>query len=180
MEGEGMKKRNICASYIAITMVLMVISGCRTITPPTLVGKWVGSAHNTHITPSNVPMPITLIISADGSVAGTLGRAVIRNGKIRNNRGKIEKALNMYSDFLIYADLEGSLVAEKETQYKGVFINMNVKNGKVVSAGFSTTHSPYGTPITKQGLVRGKISIKKDDPSGRSPDHDFQKPASHK
>ena len=156
-----MKKWNICGSCIAIVIGLMVISGCRTITPPSLVGEWTGSARNTHITPSNAPMPITLIISADGSVTGTLGTAIISNGSISRNRGEIGKALNMFSDFLIYADLEGSLVAEKDIRYKGVFINMNVKDGKIISAGFSTTNSPYGTSITKQGLVRGRIKIKK-------------------
>lgn len=131
-------------------------------TPSTLVGTWVGSASNTHITPSNAPMPLTLTISPDGSVAGNLGTAVVKNGSIKKNRGKLGKFFNMKSDYLIYADLEGSLVADKDIRYEGVFINMNIEDDKVVAAGFTTTHSRHGTPVTKQGLVMGRIAMQKE------------------
>jgi hypothetical protein len=86
-------------------------------------------------------MPLSLTVSTDGSVTGTLGTAVVKNGSIRKNRGKLGRSFNMKSDYLIYADLEGSLVTDKDIRYEGVFININVENDKIVAAGFSTTHS---------------------------------------
>ena len=161
-----MKKRIVISACAVIAVIFMVATGCQDkAIPPALVGTWVGSASNTHVTPNNTPMPLTLVVSEDGSVTGTLGTAIVKNGTIRKNRGKLSKRLNMKSDFLIYADLEGPLVAEKDIRYKGVFININIENGKIVTAGFSTTHSPHGTPITKQGLVRGRITIKKQETS---------------
>ena len=157
-----MKKRNAFVRFVSTVTLLVVAVGCQDGTiPPGLVGEWTGYARNTHITPTNAPMPIVLKVSADGTVSGTLGTAVVTNGTIRKNRGKLGRLLNLKSDFLIYADLEGSLVAEKDIRYKGIFINMNVENDDVVAAGFTTTHSRYGTPIAKQGLVRGRVSIKK-------------------
>jgi hypothetical protein len=160
-----MKKSIFSTTFVCLT-VCAFISGCKEGTvPPALVGTWVGSASNTHITPSNAPMPLSLTVSTDGSVTGTLGTAVVKNGSIRKNRGKLGRYFNMKSDYLIYADLEGSLVTDKDIRYEGVFININIENDKIVAAGFSTTHSRYGTPITKQGLVRGRITIEKKDPS---------------
>jgi hypothetical protein len=112
-------------------------------------------------------MPLTITISADGSVVGHLGSAVVKNGTIRKNRSWLGRFLNLKSDYLIYADLAGSLVEDKDIRYEGVFINMNVEDGRVAAAGFSTTHSRFGTPITKQGLVRGAISLKKEPDSAR-------------
>ena len=161
-----MKKRIGFGLCVAIATILVAAGGCQDKTiPPELVGKWIGSARNTHITPTNAPMPISLFVSADGTVTGTLGTAIVKNGTIKKNRGKLGRRFNMKSDFLIYADLDGSLVSEKDIRYKGVFINMNVENGKIVAAGFTTTHSPHGTPITKQGLVRGRITIEKENTS---------------
>ncbi len=164
-----MKKRITFIACVVTLIVFVVTTGCQDkAIPSSLVGTWAGTANNTHVTPKNAPMPLTLIVSEDGSVTGTLGTASVKNGAIKRNRGKLGKRLNMKSDFLIYADLEGSLVSEKDIRYKGVFINMNIENGKVVAAGFSTTHSPHGTSITKQGLVMGRITISKKESSEQS------------
>lgn len=150
-----------------LAMVCIAIAWVSTSTwagsiPSALVGTWVGSAGNTNAAPSNALMPLTLVISADGAVSGRLGAAVLEAGSIRKNRGALGRFFNMKSDYLIYADLEGSLFADKDIRYEGVFINMNVEDGKVVAAGFTTTHSRFGTPITKQGLVMGSVSLQKE------------------
>lgn len=106
-------------------------------------------------------IPPTLAISADGSVSGTLGDAVLKNATVRKNRGALGRLFNMKSDFLIYADLDGSLVADKDVRYEGVFINLNSENGVIVAAGFTTTHSRFGTSVSKQGLARGIITLQK-------------------
>jgi len=115
---------------------------------PEMLGRWAGNARIVVSWCVQTNLPIALDIHADGTVAGKVGDAHLRNGWIESNRGLLNHAFTARSDYIIHGTLKGPIVAAEAITRPRVSIPLNVKNGVFV-----------GSVETSGTLVGGKTNM---------------------
>lgn len=77
-----------------------------------IVGTWEGHAavRSPSVPPAGIP--VTLTIAADLRVTGTVGDAVLKEGRFRENRGPVGRLFRLGTEFMIEGTLEGPLVGK--------------------------------------------------------------------
>jgi hypothetical protein len=94
--------------------------------PQALVGTWQGETERfVQRWYKGGNYPVTFNIPEDGTVDGTVGNAAFHNAQFRRNRGWIGRMLNMASDYIIKADLEGSLKGEVQCGKVSISLNFD-------------------------------------------------------
>lgn len=96
---------------------------------PEMQGKWAGNARLAVSWCQQTNLPITLEIHPDGTVAGKIGDARLRNGWIEPNHGVLGLPHTSRSDYIIHGNLKGPIVAAERIVRPHVSIPLNLKNG---------------------------------------------------
>ena len=78
-----------------------------------MAGKWAGQADVIVSWCAQTKLPVSLSIGRDGKVAGTVGDAVLRDGRLKTNRGALGRMLNIKTDYIITGKLTGPIVASE-------------------------------------------------------------------
>ena len=120
-----MKKKRIYR--VAVLLGLVLFSGyfafrsreAKWEMPETLVGTWTGDQEVTVrskseegdfvFTKSGGPLKMVLKIGEDGVVEGSVGDAVFEGCSVKQNRGRLGKALNLATDCAITGHLKGKI-----------------------------------------------------------------------
>ena len=88
-------------------------------------------------------LPVALTIAADRAVTGTVGDALLRNGRLARNRSAMGRALHVKTDWIIRGDLEGDVIKAEGIRRAGVSIPLN-RLGDHLEGGVNTSGSHIG------------------------------------
>jgi hypothetical protein len=114
--------------------------------PSSMVGNWEGKADIAVNWCKAKELPVSLTINGNGSVAGKVGDAALKNAHIYPNPGRPPKGFTLQTKFVIEADLEGPLVGAEGIQRPDICIPVEVtKDGRLAGA-FLTSGKEYGDP----------------------------------
>jgi hypothetical protein len=123
---------------------------------PELQGRWAGNARIIVSWCKQTNLMVALDIHPDGTVAGKVGDAKLRNGWIGPNRGWLGHALNLKTDYIIHGTLKGPIVAAEEITRPRVSIPVNLDHG-ALSGGVATSGTMVGG---KKSMVLSASSLK--------------------
>jgi len=128
-------KAIIYPTRLMVMLAWWLTVGCiyapESIVTPAMVGHWEGSARIVVIWCRQKELPVRLDIHADGSVTGTVGDAKLTAGRFHANRGLLGRKLNLATDYMITANLDGPLVAAEGITRACVMIPLNFGNGTI-------------------------------------------------
>ena len=90
-----------------------------------MTGAWSGEARIAVDWTAQRRLPVSLTIDQDDRVSGTIGDAVLRNGRLERNRTAIGRALNLKTDWIIRGDLEGDVIKAEGVRRDAVTLPLN-------------------------------------------------------
>jgi hypothetical protein len=122
-----------------------VLSSCATqsVINPALVGHWEGNGRIIVSWCRQKSLPVKADIQADGSVTGTVGDAVLREGRFQKNRGWLGRKLNIETDYLITGNLDGAIVAAEGITRERVMMPCNF-DGRSIKGSVATSGTLFG------------------------------------
>lgn len=92
---------------------------------PQMAGAWSGEARIAVNWTTQRTLPVNLTIDQDSRVSGTIGDAVLRNGRLDRNRTAIGRALNLKTDWIVRGDLEGTVIKAEGVRRDAVTLPLN-------------------------------------------------------
>ena len=110
--------------------------------PAELVGHWMGAACIVVAWCSERELRISVAIAPDGSVEGTVGDATLIRARLRRNRGLIGRKLNLATDYVITAELDGCIVEKENIRRGRLYMPFNLVEG-VISGGVITSGAKH-------------------------------------
>ena len=106
--------------------------------PPAAVqGQWTGEARIYNDFVASPRLEVNLHISPDGAVTGRVGDAALVRGRIAANRDALGRTLNLATDYVIVADLNGPLIAAEQVKRDDISMPFDLVNGHL-RGGFGT------------------------------------------
>lgn len=109
--------------------------------PASITGTWKGKQiiHvrfkdgilNQSLRASSDSLPVELQVNPDGNVSGIIGQGVIKDCKVKRNRGWLYRSLKIASDYRIEGKLEGIIYPEDTITLKSFAIPFNLSNGSL-------------------------------------------------
>lgn len=106
--------------------------------PTGLVGRWEGPGRVIVTWCGRKEIPVVLEIRPDGTVTGTVGDAVLRNGRFQANRGAIGRRLNLATDWIVTGGLDGPLVRSEGIVRRSVTMPVDLREGRLDGAVHSS------------------------------------------
>ena len=88
-------------------------------------GAWSGEARIAVNWTTQRTLPVNLTIEQDDRVSGTIGDAVLRNGRLERNRTAIGRALNLKTDWIVRGELEGAVIKAEGVRRDAVTLPLN-------------------------------------------------------
>jgi hypothetical protein len=128
---------------LAATLLLPALTVSGQLPDPAMMGTWSGDGQIVVNWTNQRSIHVRLVILADGSVSGEVGDARLTNGRIARNRGAIGRFLNIKTDYIVFGDLRGPVIASEHIQRDGVKMPLNW-NGSEFSGGLHTSGSAFG------------------------------------
>lgn len=138
---------------IAIPLWLMLVSCSNQPIPPELAGNWTGSGKvavrtgsifsSFQFFPCDSTLPFQIQIDSNGKVSGAIGDASFENCFATLNRGKIGKAINIKTDYIIRGQLTGKIFNEDPLEQKEISMPFNMVNGKIDGSLFMKLNGVY-------------------------------------
>lgn len=110
--------------------------------PAGLVGHWMGAACIVVAWCNERELRISVAIGPDGSVVGTVGDATLVGARLRRNRGLIARKLNLATDYVIMAELDGCIVEKEDVCRHRLYMPFNLVEG-VISGGVMTSGTKH-------------------------------------
>ena len=96
-----------------------------TLPHPAMAGHWKGSARIIVAWCQQTTLPVSITIHGDGTVAGTIGDAALKQARLKPNRGWLGRKLHLKTDYIVVGKLEGAIVAREHISRSGVSIPLN-------------------------------------------------------
>ena len=84
--------------------------------PVVMTGAWFGTAEVIAEWIEQPSVGVSLVINSEGRVRGTIGDATLRNGRFERSRGGLTRFFNIKSDWVVTAELKGSLIRAEGLQ----------------------------------------------------------------
>lgn len=106
--------------------------------PPETTGRWEGDCRIVVNWTKQRTLHVTLAVAPDGTVNGTVGDAILRNGRLKTNRGPIGRALSLKTDYIITGDLDGPVIKSEDIVRSGVTLPFNLTEGRLDGAVHTT------------------------------------------
>jgi hypothetical protein len=128
---------------LAATLLLPALSVSGQLPDRAMMGTWSGDGQIVVNWTSQRSIHVRLVILADGNVSGEVGDARLTNGRIARNRGAIGRFLNIKTDYIVFGDLRGPVIASEHIQRDGVKMPLNW-NEREFSGGLHTSGSAFG------------------------------------
>ena len=141
-----MKTTSRITGLIATLAVLLtVLSSWATesVVTPAMVGHLEGNARIIVSWCHQTNLFVKVEISADGSVAGTVGDAKLTGGRFQANRGWLGRKLNLATDYIIKGKLDGAIVAAEGITRERVMIPLDFSGGSF-KGGVNTSGLMFG------------------------------------
>ena len=137
-----------CRVAVMATLLLAAVDARAAVfPPPEVLGHWEGHARIIVTWCARKDLAISVTIHPDGRVEGTVGDAVLRNGRIVKNmrwsRHLLRLARIHVLEYQIVADLEGPVVRAEDIARRGVKMPLDCEGG-ALRGGLGTTGWTFG------------------------------------
>jgi hypothetical protein len=120
-----------------------LVAGITAIADQPPAGEWRGRGDIVVNWTAQRHLAVDLTISPSGVVEGRIGDARLVGGRLTQNRGRLGRALNIKTDYIITGSLEGCIVASESICRESVKIPVNLRDGHFVG-GLHTSGSVGG------------------------------------
>ena len=143
----------IMAASSALALTLLSVgrvthaADTQTSLPPEMTGHFTGVATIVVNWTMQRQLLVDVFIRQDGTVEGMVGDAAIRDGRLRRNRGRIGRALNLATDWIVVGRLEGDVIAAERIRRDGVKIPLDFVASQY-RGGVNTSGSKIGGKST--------------------------------
>jgi len=121
-----------------------------------LIGRWAGVADVSLDWTKQRTLPINIVIGANDQVTGTIGDATLIHGRLLKNRGWIARTMQIKTDYIIQADLDGPVIRAESIQRDMVEIPFNSRDGRLVG---SVNGSSYKIGATAPPALVAKFTL---------------------
>ena len=132
--------RNITAGVLALAvgMALVAVGADRWLpaeargageTMADMAGPWAGEADIAVDWTIARALRVRLSLAPDGGATGTIGDAVLRNGRLERNRTAVGRALHVKTDWIVRGDLEGDVIKAEGIRRHAVTLPLNLVEG---------------------------------------------------
>ena len=135
---------------VLFVCAVAVLSGCASmqgkpgvLPDPALAGQWSGQVRVVVDWCGRSHLPVRLTIHPDATVDGSVGDAVLVGGVVKAGRGSVARFLHMGRDYIIVADLRGSIVEAEGILRDSVSMPFDLE-GHDLSGGLHTSGSKVG------------------------------------
>ncbi|HTM26048.1 MAG TPA: hypothetical protein VL225_12705 [Vicinamibacterales bacterium] len=125
--------------------------------PAAMAGNWAGDADIFVNWTAQRALPVKLSIAADGTVSGTIGDALLRNGRLQRNRTALGRALHVKTDWIVIADLDGDVIKAESIRRESVKVPLNWVDDHF-EGGVNTSGSEFGGK-TSMWLAAGRLRL---------------------
>jgi hypothetical protein len=157
----------LVACVVAMTYVLVVRADrpadSTTVTLAEMAGTWAGEAHIVVNWTTEKSLRVRLAIAPDGRVTGTIGDAVLRDGRFGANRTAIGRALHIKTDWIVRGALDGDVIKAEGIRRDGAMIPLNWIDDHF-QGGVNTTGSHFGGKdsmwLAAQGLRLDRVKVR--------------------
>ncbi|MEO6236931.1 MAG: hypothetical protein ABIQ52_08010 [Vicinamibacterales bacterium] len=95
------------------------------VTMSTMAGSWAGEAEIAVNWTTQPTLRVRLSLASDGRATGTIGDAVLRNGRLERNRTAIGRALHVKTDWIVRGDLDGDVIRAEGIRRDSVALPLN-------------------------------------------------------
>jgi hypothetical protein len=95
------------------------------VTATSMAGSWSGDARIAVNWTTQRTLRVKLTIAPDGRASGTIGDAVLRNGRLERNRTAIGRALHVKTDWIVRGDLDGDVIKAESIRRDGISLPLN-------------------------------------------------------
>jgi hypothetical protein len=112
--------------------------------PPAMVGHWEGKADVAVNWCNATELAVALTINGDGTVAGKVGDATLKEAHIYPNPGKPPKGFTLQTKYVVEAALDGPLVAAEGIKRDTICIPVEVNADGQLAGAFLTSGKEYG------------------------------------
>ena len=140
-----MSRKALVSVLIAGLAVTLVACKKTAVAPPaSMVGHWEGKAEVAVNWCNAKELAVSLTINQDGTVAGKVGDATLKDGHIYPNPGKPPKGFTLQTNFVVEAALDGPLVAAEGIKRDEICIPVDVNKDGQLAGAFLTSGTEYG------------------------------------
>jgi hypothetical protein len=143
--------RGFASGLIALVVAMacvLVVSADRAadptpVTMTEMAGTWAGDAQIVVSWTTEKSLRVRLAIGPDARVTGTVGDAVLRDGRFEANRTAIGRALHIKTDWIVRGALDGDVIKAEGIRREGVMIPLNWIDDHF-EGGVNTSGSHFG------------------------------------
>lgn len=143
MAASFVRSRSRASLTLLLTAVLAACAGSSRLDPAPahLQGRWSGRARNCLATAIAPDVRATFEIAADGKVTGSVGGARLVDGYLARNRGELGRTLEIKTDYIVRADLDGEVEPGE------------ARRSLVLFAPFDVVELPNGESVLRGGIT---------------------------
>jgi hypothetical protein len=138
------RKTLVSVLIVGLVMTLVACKKTAVAPPASMVGHWEGKAEVAVNWCNAKELTVSLTISQDGTVAGKVGDATLKDGHIYPNPGKPPKGFTLQTSFVVEAALDGPLVAAEGIKRDEICIPVEVNKDGQLAGAFLTSGTEYG------------------------------------
>jgi hypothetical protein len=133
--------------------------------PDSLVGTWEAGARVFGVKDAGTAadsVRISITIHKDGTVSGAVGGATLNGCRAASNRGRISRALNIRSEYIVHnGTLEGA-VFPVDTETRRTFtIPFTIRDGVLKGSVMVTKPWRYPKPLVRLDLRKVEVDLGK-------------------
>lgn len=127
------KIRTRLMSAMVLAAVLSIGASAQVATPA-VIGRWSGVADIAVNWTKQRTVPINVVIGANDQVTGTIGDATLARGRLLRNRGWLGRVMQIKTEYIIEADLDGPIIRAENVQRQMIQIPLDVREGRLVGS----------------------------------------------
>jgi hypothetical protein len=120
----------LAAAFVATSS----LSASAQVATASVIGRWGGVADVVVNWTKQRTLPINIVIGADDQATGTVGDATLVRGRLLRNRGWLGRAMQIKTDYIIEADLDGPIIRAENIQRDMIQIPFNARDGRLVGS----------------------------------------------
>jgi hypothetical protein len=99
-----------------------------------VIGRWGGVADIVVNWTKQRTLPINIVIGANDQVTGSVGDATLVKGRLLRNRGAVARALQIKTDYVIEAELDGPIIRAENVQREMMQMPFNERDGRLAGS----------------------------------------------
>jgi len=138
------RKALVSVLIVGLAVTLVACKKAAVAPPASMVGHWEGKAEVAVNWCNAKELAVSLTINQDGTVAGKVGDATLKDGHIYPNPGKPPKGFTLQTNFVVEAALDGPLVAAEGIKRDEICIPVDVNKDGQLAGAFLTSGTEYG------------------------------------